>query len=244
MSIQPIKRGEGSLPVYRQISEALRRDIQHFYQKGDVLPAESELAQRYNVNRHTLRRAVDELVNDGLVVRRHGKGVFVLAPSIDYAIGPRTRLTETLEGLGIATRSSVIRKQLIACQGSVAEYLKLKPGDEVIFIETLREVDNKPFCVCSHFLTKSGFSVVYESYDRGSLHSFLEQHCHTQLKRSESFISAVMPETNDAELLNMPKNLPILRVKSINVEVKSTKPIEYVVTRFRGDATQLSVKPK
>jgi GntR family phosphonate transport system transcriptional regulator len=243
MSVRHIQRGGGSLPVYRQISEMLRQEIHNFYQVGDSLPSEADLAQRFNVNRHTLRRAVDELVTEGMVVRRHGKGVYVLAPTIDYAIGPRTRFTETLEALGVSTQSRVIRKQVVLASGGVSSRLKVTEGSEVIFLETLREVDGKPFCVISHFLPLAGFSQVLESYDRGSLHAFLEQNCATKLKRSESLISAVLPESDDAALLNVPCYLPVLRVKSVNLAIDSQKPVEYVVTRFRGDATQLSVKP-
>ncbi|MES9991419.1 MAG: phosphonate metabolism transcriptional regulator PhnF [Candidatus Thiodiazotropha sp.] len=243
MSVQHIQRGDGSLPVYRQISQLLRQEIQNFYDAGDVLPSEAELAQRFNVNRHTLRRAVDELVAEGLVVRRHGKGVYVLAPAIDYAINPRTRFTETLEALGVTTHSRVIRKQLVLASGGVATRLQLAEGCEVIFLETLREVEGKPFCVISHFIPLAACPQVLESYNGGSLHMFLEKHCATKLQRSESLISAVLPESDDASLLNVPRHMPVLRVKSVNVAIDSQKPVEYVVTRFRGDATQLSVKP-
>jgi GntR family phosphonate transport system transcriptional regulator len=243
MSVQHVQRGEGSQPVYRQISDALRQEIQDFYKAGDNLPSEAQLAQRYNVNRHTLRRAVDELVSDGLVERRHGKGVFVLAPVINYAIGPRTRFTETLEALGVTTHCRVVCKQIIPARGGVAARLDLREGDQAIFLETLRKVDGQPFCIISHFLPYSQFPLVITSYDSGSLHQFLEQHYATKVRRSESLISAVLPTSDDAALLNMPKNLPVLRVKSLNLEIDTGKPIEYVVTRFRGDATQLSVQP-
>ena len=135
MSVRQIQRGEGSLPVYRQISQMLRQDIQNFYQAGDVLPTEADLAQRFNVNRHTLRRAVDELVTEGMVMRHHGKGVYVLAPTIDYAIGPRTRFTETLEALGVSTQSRVIRKQTILASGGVSARLQVAEGREVITVD-------------------------------------------------------------------------------------------------------------
>lgn len=243
MSAQQIQRGEGSLPVYRQISEILRQEIQNLYKAADLLPSETELALRFNVNRHTLRRAIDELVAEGLVVRRHGIGVFVLSPAIDYAIGSRTRFTETLEAQGVTTQSRVIRKQVVLARGGVAARLKVTEGTQVIFLETLREVEGKPFCIISHFLPLQAFPQVLESYNQGSLHAFLEAHCNTKVQRSESLISAVLPEADDAELLNMPRNLPVLRVKSLNVASDSQQPAEYVVTRFRGDATQLSVKP-
>ncbi|NJN45359.1 MAG: phosphonate metabolism transcriptional regulator PhnF [Candidatus Competibacteraceae bacterium] len=243
MSVHFIHRGAGSLPVYRQISDVLRLEIQNFYKAGDVLPSETELAQRFGVNRHTLRHAVDELVADGLVVRQHGKGVFVLEPTIAYTIGPRTRFTETLEALGVTTHSRGNPQAGRSRHRCVATRLDIADGTDVIFLETLREVDGKPFCVISHFLPLAGFPEVLEHYNSGSLHRFLEECCATRLQRRESLISAVLPESDDAALLNMPLNMPVLRVKSINVDIANQQAIEYVVTRFRGDATQLSVHP-
>ena len=244
MSVLHLKRGYGSLPVYRQLSDAIRTEIQNYYKAGDQLPSESELAVRYHVNRHTLRRAVDELVNDGLVMRRHGKGIFVLAPSIDYHIGTRTSFTETLETLGVSTLSRVIRKQRLHAEGGVARRLSLNHGDEIVFIETLRQVDEKPFCICSHFLPLDPFQALLEHYDTGSLHQFIDENCNIRLRRKESLVSAVMPTKEDCTLLNMPYNVPVLRVKSLNVCEQTQMPIEYVVTRFRGDAAQLAIMPK
>jgi GntR family phosphonate transport system transcriptional regulator len=242
MSVQRIRRGKGTLPLYRQISDQLRVEIQNLYQAGDALPPEGDLAQRFNVNRHTLRRAIDELVNDGLVMRRHGSGIFVLAPAIDYYLNAQTRFTATLESQGKTTFSRVLRKQVIPARGGVASRLQVVEGEQVIFLETLREVEGKPFCVIAHFLPMSAVPQVLDSYDSGSLHTFLQQQCGIGVQRSESFISAVMPEPDDAMLLNMPRNLPVLRVKSVNLAIQTWKPVEYVVTRFRGDATQLLVQ--
>lgn len=243
MSVHRIQRGEGSLPVYRQICEVLRREIQELCKAGDALPSETELALRFNVNRHTLRHAIDDLVTEGLVARLHGKGVFVLEPAISYAINQKTRFTETLENQGKTTSSRVIRKQVIPAKGGVASRLQMDEGADVIFFETLRTVDGKPFCVISHFLPLSDFPSVLEGYDKGSLHRFLEHSCNTSLQRSESLISTVLPEADDAALLNMPRNQPVLRVKSVNLDSETKQPVEYSVTRFRGDATQLSVQP-
>lgn len=243
MSALMINRGSGSLPVYKQISESLRQEVQNLYKAGDILPAEAELAKRYNVNRHTLRHAVDELVEDGLVIRQHGKGTFVLAPTIDYVIGANTRFTENLESLGVTTQSRVLRKQIIPARGGVAEKLQIEEGTKVIFLETLREVDSKPFCISSHFLPLERVPEVFESYQSSSLHAFLETKCSVKIKRTESLISAVTPLADDALQLKMPRNMPALRVKSLNVEMDSLKPIEYVVTRFRGDTAQLSIQP-
>lgn len=243
MSAYLINRGEGNAPVYRQIRDTLAVEIRDMYNPGDALPSESELAERFAVNRHTLRRAIEELVADGLLERYHGRGVFVLEPAINYSIGSTTRFTENIESQGHATASRVIRKQQLPARGGVAKRLQIDEGDQVIFLETLREVKNRPFCLISHFLPLVPYGSVLASYDQGSLHGFLQEHCGIELKRSESLISTVLPEAEDASRLCMPRHMPVLRVKSVNLDIKSNIPVEYAVTRFRGDATQLSFQP-
>ena len=243
MSVYLVERNEGSLPIYRQIRDVLVNEIQEQYKAGESLPAENELAQHFSVNRHTLRRAIDELVTDGFVERHHGKGVFVLEPKINYTLGCKTRFTETLQSQGKSTASRVLLKKIIPAGSGVAEKLKVEKGENVIFVETLREVEKNPFCIISHFLPLQMCSAVFDNYNSGSLHAFLKQQCGVELLRRESLISAVLPEVEDARLLNMPRHAPVLRVKSLNFDVKSNKPIEYAVTRFRGDVTQLSIKP-
>ena len=176
------------------------------------------------------------------MVRRHGKGIFIVSPSIDYHIAIRTSFTETLETLGVATQSRALRKQRLHAQGGVAKRLQLNDGDEVMFLETLREVDEKPFCVCSHFLPVSPLQGLLEYYNSGSLHQFLEENCNTRLRRKESLVSAVIPTKDDSALLNMPHNVPILRVKSLNV-CEHNESLLVRVTRFR-EMTQLAILPK
>jgi len=243
MSVYLMARGDGGAPIYRQIRDVLINEVQAFYNPGDSLPSENELARRFGVNRHTLRRAIDELVTEGFVERLHGRGVFVLEPAINYLIGSTTRFTENLHSQGKTTISRVLRKQCVPAKGGVASRLQIQEGESVIFIETLREVDEKPFCIISHFLLVQPCEAVIENYNGGSLHDFLKKNCTIELKRCESLISSVLPEANDASLLNMSKHAPILRVKSVNLDIKSSKPIEYAVTRFRGDITQLSFQP-
>lgn len=237
-----IKKNNGNLPVYRQVSSILENEILKMYQTGDVLPPEIELAKRFNINRHTLRRAVDGLVDDGLVDRVRGKGTFVVGPIIDYDIKSSTRFTENLESQGRRTQSRVLRKIEIPADEEVAQKLGLKKEMQLLFIETLREVDKVPFCIVSHFLPHHLFYKVVTDYEGGSLHSFLHQQCNISLQRTASLITAVLPHPDDAELLKSSKNSPVLQVKSLNINGATGKPVEYAVTRFRGDATQLSVQ--
>lgn len=242
MSLAPINRHIGET-VYSQIARSLEDEIQRFYTAGDFLPSEQELALRYAVNRHTVRRAIEQLIANGLVERQHGRGTMVLDLPLDYTIGKVTRFTETLELTGKATCSEIIRKLVIPARDGVMRRLQLEQNDDVIWIESLRSADGKPMCVISHYLPFAQFPDLLNQYSGGSLHEFIQNHYGIALRRQESMVTAENPQGDDAALLGMPMNRPLLRVKSVNVSEPDGRPLEYALTRFRADRIQLRITP-
>jgi GntR family transcriptional regulator, phosphonate transport system regulatory protein len=224
---------------YRRIAMELEKEIAANSKTGMALPSEPELAARFGVNRHTLRRAVDELVNAGLVERRHGRGVFVLRDPIAYPIGSTTRFTSTVACLGHAADSRMVRKQVISAQGGVAQRLALPIGDPVVWFETVRLADSVPLVLISHFLPAARFPGLLDAYDGGSLHALLLKQYDIELTRHESLVTAALPLGDDAELLAMPRNRPVLRVKTVNRITSDGTPGEYALSRFRADRVQL-----
>lgn len=237
-----ISRGNGEA-VYKQIQRQLEAEIRSLHSANDALPSEAILAERFGVNRHTLRRAIDGLVDQGWVERRHGLGTFVLDKPLDYDIGPRTRFTDTLEALGCKTESTVLRKLCIPAQGGIARNLHLDEGEPVIWIETLRRVDGHPFSVISHYLPSTLLPGLPGDYTGGSLHDYIESAHGWRLRRIESLISSTLPQGDDARVLAMPANWPVLRVKSVNVRERDGIPVEYSLSRSRADRMQLRVTP-
>ena len=242
MSLVAINRHSGEA-VYSQIARLLDEEIQKFYKAGDCLPSEQELADRFGVNRHTVRRAIEQLMENGLVERQHGKGTFVLDLPLDYAIGKITRFTETLESVGKTTSNKIIRKLIVPARSGVAHRLELAEEQDVVWIETLRFTDGKPVCLISHFLPLAQFPDMFDAYAGGSLHRFIRTQYGIALRRTESLITAALPQGDDAVLLGMPQNRPVLRVKSVNVCERDGTPLEYALTRFRADRIQLRINP-
>lgn len=242
MTLCAINRNTGE-SVYRQICRILEQEIKSTYEAGDYLPVEVDLAARFSVNRHTLRRAVDELVSMGLVERQHGRGNLILGEALEYKVGEKTRFTERLESLGRLASTTVIRKIVVPAYGGVARRLAIKEDSFVLMLETLRKVDNRPFCVISHFIPLSTFPDFETDYQGGSLHSLFEQKYAISPIRKESMTTACLPLGDDAVHLLIPKNFPILRVKSVNIDAKTQRPVEYSITRFRSDRVQLSFTP-
>lgn len=242
MSLYAVTRDTGKT-LYAQIARHLEREITSAYAPGDALPSEADMACRFGVNRHTLRRAVDELVEMGLLERRRGRGVFVLDTQLDYPIGAGTRFTENLAAMGLQADNRILRKQTLPAGAGIAHRLALETGEPVHWIETLRSTDDRPLCVISHFIPAAPFPALFGDYLEGSLHRFLSSAHGCRLRRTESLVTAVLPQGDDARLLGMPQNRPVLRVKSVNLDERNGRPVEYAVTRFRADRIQLRINP-
>ncbi|MDY6850420.1 MAG: phosphonate metabolism transcriptional regulator PhnF [Thermodesulfobacteriota bacterium] len=170
MSLYTVARDTGEA-LYAQIARHLEQELAKMYSPGDCLPSENDLAARFGVNRHTLRRAIDELVDLGLLERRHGRGVYVLETQLEYRIEGGTRFTETLAALGFQTNVRILRKQSLPAIERVAGRLGIQVGDPVFWIETLRTAEERPLCVISHFIPAGRFPEVMANYEGGSLHA-------------------------------------------------------------------------
>lgn len=242
MSLYLVQRNSPEA-LYAQIARHLEREVVTLYKAGDALPPEHELAERFGVNRHTLRRAVEELISKGILDRRHGKGTFVLDGPADYVLGSSTRFTETFESLGKTASNRILRKLVVPARGGVATRLRLAENDPVVWIESLRLADDRIICVISHFLPQQAFPELLNEYQGGSLHKHLADRYGLKLWRIESLISGALPQGDDASLLGMPQNHPVLRVKSVNVSERDGTPLEYALTRFRADRIQLRINP-
>lgn len=232
------------LPLYKHVSLLLAEEITRQHKPGDTLPPETELARRYKVNRHTLRRAMEELVNEGLIGKLQGKGTIVQQKLINYSIHSGTRFTETLEKDGRKAETIVLRKTGIPVKGEVADLLELEEDTPVALIETLRKMDGVPFSMVTHFLPLERVFDVIRVYNGGSLHQFLEDRYNIKVKRTRSMIRAILPAKEEMRHLAVLGNSPILLVRSVNVDSETGQPMELSVSRFKGVSTQLIVDPK
>ena len=168
--------------------------------------------------------------------------MFVLDGPHNYGIHKHTRFTKTLEAAGNTTESVVLRKLIIPAGGGVARRLELGEGAEVLWVETLRKANERPFSVVSHFMPAELVGQVFAEYEGGSLHDFIADRLGIELERQYSLISTRLPQGDDATLLAIPRHQPILRIKSVNANSVTRRPVEYALGRLRGDRVELEVK--
>ncbi len=236
----PLLVRQSGLAIWAQIASDLRGQIERAFDEGDWLPAEPELAARFGVNRHTLRRAVDELIAEGLVERVHGRGTRVLAGGLVYGIGRDTRFTERLAASGRTAQVRLLDQGEVAAEGGVARRLRAAEGTLVLRLRTLRGENDLPYALTLHFLTGAAAEAA-RSYAGGSLTRHLRETAGITLDRVESLITTRMPLPEDALALRMPRTQPVLRVKGVNACRECGLVQEYAISQFRGDRIQLSM---
>lgn len=159
---------QDATPLYLQIADELRRNIEEsVFNVGDQLPTELELSKRFGVHRHTLRRAVDVLRQEGIVDVERGRGTFVVAP-IALPIGKRVRFNEALKAQSLTPIREVLRIVDIKANPKLAKQLEIDLGASVILLERLYIVDDLPIDVSSsHFPGQRflGLMAHCETYD-------------------------------------------------------------------------------
>ncbi|WP_218940312.1 phosphonate metabolism transcriptional regulator PhnF [Denitrobaculum tricleocarpae] len=234
-----IERGTG-IALWRQIEQQLAEDVAAgVYPEGSRLPTEPELAERFGVNRHTLRRAVAGLVEQGLLRVEQGRGTFVQEHVVDYLIGKRTRFSEIITKQHRNPAGRLLRAQEFEADQTVAKGLKLKPGTPCILLETLNDVDGRPLSVSSNYFPAGRFPELIPVYaETRSITKALTHHGAGDYTRRTTKVMARLPEAEDAKALKQPASKPVLVVESINVD-QDGKPVQFCIARFVADRMQI-----
>ncbi|WP_255478986.1 phosphonate metabolism transcriptional regulator PhnF, partial [Pantoea sp. ME81] len=215
--------------------------LQERYRCGDYLPSEQQLADHYEVNRHTLRRAVDELVNKGLLQRRHGVGILVLMRPYDYPLHAQARFSQNLLEQGSHPTSERLLAVLRPASSDVASALAINEGDNVIHLRTLRRVNGVPVCVINHFLPELSWWPTIQQFQNGSLHDFMQQHLGLDLTRSQTRISTRRAQAKECKQLEIALQSPLLCVRTLNKH-RDGQVAEYSVSLTRGDMIELTLE--
>jgi len=227
--------------VYQAIAAQLEASLQQDYRCGDWLPSEQQLASHYAVNRHTLRRAVDELVIKGLVQRRHGVGILVLTRPWDYPLHAQARFSQNLMEQGSHPTSERLLAVLRPASQEVALALAIEEGASVIHLRTLRRVNGVPVCIINHYLPQLAWWPTLQQFQNGSLHSFISRELNHDLTRQQTRISTRRAQAKECQRLEISLHAPLLCVRTLN-RTASGEMAEYSVSLTRGDMIELTLE--
>jgi len=233
-------RSEG-IPIYVQIREALRAEItREVLKRGEKLPSENELASQFKVSRMTIRESIEDLVDEGLIYRRHGVGTFVAYPHLQRDHTRLTSFFDKAESDGVHVRATLLNKDVLSAKPKIAQALDIPVGSKVIRVKTLRFVDNVPITVHDAYVPHELFAcILNENLEVQHLWTLFEKSGH-KVKRAIQRLEAREATKDIAHLMKIKEGAPIL-FKERTVYADDGTPVEFTYCYNRGDIYSLTV---
>jgi GntR family phosphonate transport system transcriptional regulator len=240
MTLQDIASG---VALWRQVADGIERGIADGqFAAGDRLPGETEIAETYRVNRHTVRRALATLAERGLVRAERGSGTYVETPKLAYPLRSRTRFSEIVGTSGREPRGQLIEASQGPATRELARQLGLKTGAPLIRIDALRLADRTPICIGTTWLSAERFVDAGRIYERvRSMTKLLAHYGVRDYRRSSTRVTAAIVEAADAMRLELALGRPILVVDSTDVDADG-KPLLTTRARFAAERVEFVVE--
>ncbi len=227
------------LPKYYILKQRLIEKIdQEEFKANELIPSERELIQMYDVSRITVRKAIDELVNEGYLYKVQGKGTYVKADAYSQDLISITSCTQDIVKLGMTPSRKVISTNVIPADKKRCHNLELGPNEKVFELERVYYADDEPI---NHTLTYLPYKICpgIEKYDfsKDSLYKVLEQEYDIKITKAKRSVEAILAKDEIAEYLDVDPGIPILLFGCITYGIVNGKeiPVENFKCCYRSD---------
>lgn len=216
-------------PLYRQIKGLILQALESGeWRPGQVIPSEQELAARFSVSQGTVRKAIDEMAAENLLVRKQGKGTYVASHNDPRALFRFLRLVP-LDGQISAPESVPLECWKAKAGQEASRMLDIPVGDPITIVRRLLKFANVPVVVDEIYLPGEvfhGLSLeVLQSWS-GSLYSLFEARFGVRMIRAQESIRAVAADRSTAEALRVQEGKPLLSVERVTYTY-GDKPVEW-----------------
>jgi GntR family phosphonate transport system transcriptional regulator len=238
-----LRDSSGKTPIWQAIADALRSDLADGkYAPGDKLPTEAGLAERFGVNRHTVRHGISALVEEGLIRTRRGSGAFVAATPTDYPIGQRVRFHENLVAAGKRPEKRILQVEERVATSGEAVALRIAEGDQVCAYHGLSLADGQPIAVFESLFPIDRLGGVERALlETSSVTEALLRLGVSDFTRASTRLTAVRASVTQALHLQVKEGDPLLRSTSVNIDC-ADMPVEFGRTWFAGDRVTLTLE--
>ncbi|WP_217134025.1 GntR family transcriptional regulator [Streptomyces sp. AC558_RSS880] len=201
---------------------------------GDAIPSERSLCARLGVSRPTLRAAVDELVVAGLLVREHGRGMFVAAEKITQELLSERGSFAVPRAGGVWT-SRVLESRTLPAGARVGRRLRVSPAARIRYVARLRLVDGSPMAI-EHLHIPADLvpDLTGGELERGDLYEHFRDRHDVRVGEAVQSIEPTVVTRAEADLLEVPELSPALLFERLTTDT-GDRPVEYVRSLYRGD---------
>jgi len=222
------------LPLYAQVKNEIRNEIENRLKPGDILPTEPELEKRFTVSRITIRRALDELESEGFIVRQQGRGTFVREQPIAQELPQLISWSEQLRQKGLEPKSASCEIELTEPTKEQAVLLNLSPGERVVRIRRLRCANDEPICIMINYIPEVLVpGLVEQGLVDDSLYATFPKYGLKPV-RAEDRVEARSASDREASQLQINKSAPLLQVTRLTRD-SANKPLYISIVVNRAD---------
>ena len=230
MPATAVQRAPTFRPLYLQLKDLLLRNMEaRQWPPGEALPSELELAARFGVSQGTVRKAIDALVTDNLVVRRQGKGTFVATHTEEKTSMFRFLRVRRNDGGDEYPASRLIDVRRGRASAEVTRLLELKPAESVVVVRRVLEYGGEPVVLDDITLPAALFKGLtrarIDAY-RGSMYSLFETQFGVRMLRAQEKLRAIAADAASAALLKVRSGEPLLAVERLT-RTYGDRPVEW-----------------
>jgi GntR family transcriptional regulator len=223
------------LPIYHQLEEGIGLLIESGeLAPGDFVSSERELSEKYGISRMTVRQAINNLVNRGLLVRKHGVGTQVVEKKMEQTLQGVTSFTEDMIRRGKVPGSQVLSFHLTDAALPAADKLGIDSASPVYEIKRIRLADGMPIAYETSILPHALFPGLTEQAAQGSLYSYVEETENLAISHASQVLEASVAGKSEAEVLGVREGAPVLFIERISY-LTGGRAFEWVTTIYRAD---------
>ena len=224
---------KNGIPLYLQLKEKILEDIKLNYKVNDIIPAEGKLEQKYKVSRITVRKAIEELERDNIVIKKQGKGTFVKEQKILYDANSIGSLTQRLSKQKHLLTTKSISFEIIEIGEDHFVKEMLNCG-KLLCIKRTRLLDEIPFALMFNYFDVNIVPDIDKKLNLESLYAFLKEEYNIEFHNAEEIVEAIIANKDDSDKLSIKEGSPLLSLKRLSYD-QNNKPIEYSNLIIRGD---------
>ena len=227
----------GRTQLYFQLYDLLYQKITAGeYPPGTLLPTENDLTKQYRISRITVRRAMDMLLSDGLIVKKRGSGTYVQKKKLEQTMRKVLHFSEEMRRKGIQSRTEMVSNEVVPASLHVAEALGVDEMEPLINVHRIRYADDTPICIESAFLIeKLCPDVLRHNFSERSLRLFLEENYDLRWSHAKQKIFAVNASAQIATELEAAENDAVIHIERISYTADNTAG-EFLQGYYRGDS--------
>ncbi|MBK8021403.1 MAG: GntR family transcriptional regulator [Chloroflexi bacterium] len=214
------------------------------FKPHDRLPSQRELGRQYGLSHMSVRRAINELANAGIIYSLPGKGLYVAEPKQEAELGALVSFTDDMTMRGMAASTRTLRSEIVGASTMLANLLQVVVGAPLAHLRRLRLADGAPMAIQENYLVLAHCpDLLKHDLERDSLYAVLRQQYGLQLADGERSVEAVMATPEEAELLELSLPAALLVSEQITF-LAGGVPIEFVRSAYRGDRYRLRIQEK